>query len=158
MKAESQQIDRILEVFARRYWHCNPKSVFGSADVVYAVTYSMLLLNTDLHVVQGSHSRMTRSAFVRNTMSAAYAQGPGNDRNQGPNATKFPKWWESEMEIYLKVRVKMRGGSYVLLRILNDVLSVCRNCITLSSNDKSSNPGSTNKKATDQRAFWMLQA
>ncbi|CAO3687735.1 unnamed protein product [Umbelopsis ramanniana] len=102
VKAESQQIDRILEVFARRYWQCNKKSVFGSADVVYAVTYSMLLLNTDLHVVQGSHTRMTRSAFVRNTMSAAYAQGPGNDRNQDGQAGKFPKWWEAEMEIYLR--------------------------------------------------------
>ncbi|KAI9284366.1 hypothetical protein BC943DRAFT_326198 [Umbelopsis sp. AD052] len=102
VKAESQQIDRILEVFARRYWQCNKKSVFGSADVVYAVTYSMLLLNTDLHVVQGSHTRMTRSAFVRNTMSAAYAQGPGNDRNQDSQASKFPKWWEAEMEIYLR--------------------------------------------------------
>lgn len=108
MKAESQQIDRILEVFARRYWHCNKQSVFGSADVVYAVTYSMLLLNTDLHVVQGGHTRMTRSAFVRNTMSAAYAQGPGNDRNKGQQqATKFPKWWESEMEIYLRVSIVM---------------------------------------------------
>lgn len=106
VKAESQQIDRILEVFARRYWQCNKKSVFGSADVVYAVTYSMLLLNTDLHVVQGSHTRMTRSAFVRNTMSAAYAQGPGNDRNQDGQAGKFPKWWEAEMEIYLRVRRK----------------------------------------------------
>ncbi|KAJ2962849.1 hypothetical protein NQZ79_g2077 [Umbelopsis isabellina] len=102
MKAESQQIDRILEVFAKRYWQCNKKSIFGSADVVYAVTYSLLLLNTDLHVVQGGHSRMTRSAFVRNTMSAAYAQGPGNDRNQGQQAKQFPKWWEAEMEIYLR--------------------------------------------------------
>jgi hypothetical protein len=111
MKAESQQIDRILEVFAKRYWQCNKKSVFGSADVVYAVTYSLLLLNTDLHVVQGSHSRMTRSAFVRNTMSAAYAQGPGNDRNQGQQAKKFPKWWEAEMEIYLRVKYNKYEGT-----------------------------------------------
>jgi hypothetical protein len=39
-------------------------------------------------------------------MSAAYAQGPGNDRNQDGQAGKFPKWWEAEMEIYLRVRRK----------------------------------------------------
>ena len=43
-------------------------------DVVHAVVYSLLLLNTDLHVAQGDHKKMSRSAFVRNTMNAARAQ------------------------------------------------------------------------------------
>lgn len=30
MKAESQQIDRILEEFSKRYWECNPHAVFGN--------------------------------------------------------------------------------------------------------------------------------
>jgi hypothetical protein len=30
-RAEAQQIDRILEAFAKRYWQCNPKTIFGSA-------------------------------------------------------------------------------------------------------------------------------
>lgn len=30
-KAEAQQIDRILESFANRYWDCNPECLFGSA-------------------------------------------------------------------------------------------------------------------------------
>lgn len=30
-KAEAQQIDRILDVFAKRYWKCNPHSIFGSS-------------------------------------------------------------------------------------------------------------------------------
>ena len=47
-------------------------------DVVHAVVYSILLLNTDLHVAQGDHKKMSRSAFVRNTMNAARAQ---YDRN-----------------------------------------------------------------------------
>ncbi|KAI9469296.1 hypothetical protein BDB00DRAFT_264969 [Zychaea mexicana] len=74
MKAESQQIDRILVEFANRYWDCNPSCVFGNSDVVHAVVYSLLLLNTDLHVAQGDHKKMSRSAFVRNTMNAARAQ------------------------------------------------------------------------------------
>ncbi|ORZ01662.1 hypothetical protein BCR43DRAFT_556274 [Syncephalastrum racemosum] len=70
LKAETQQIDRILQAFAERYWQCNPHSLFGSADVVHAIVYSLLLLNTDLHVAQGDHKKMTRAAFVRNTLNA----------------------------------------------------------------------------------------
>lgn len=32
LKAETQQVDRILEQFSRRYWDCNPGSVYGSAS------------------------------------------------------------------------------------------------------------------------------
>ncbi|KAI0769773.1 hypothetical protein BD413DRAFT_604874 [Trametes elegans] len=73
LKAETQQVDRILEEFARRYWECNPTTVLGSASVVHAVSYSILLLNTDLHVAELA-SRMSRSQFVRNTMTAIQMQ------------------------------------------------------------------------------------
>jgi PH and SEC7 domain-containing protein len=91
LKAETQQVDRILEQFARRYWECNPTSLFGSAsmknysvpcvgssnsmvaDVVHAVAYSLLLLNTDLHVAELT-SRMSRGQFVRNTIAAIQMQ------------------------------------------------------------------------------------
>ncbi|KAH9858835.1 hypothetical protein C2E23DRAFT_880256 [Lenzites betulinus] len=73
LKAETQQVDRILEEFARRYWECNPTCVLGSASVVHAVVYSVLLLNTDLHVAELT-SRMSRSQFVRNTMTAIQMQ------------------------------------------------------------------------------------
>ncbi|CAO3599194.1 unnamed protein product [Absidia cylindrospora] len=91
-KAEAQQIDRILDIFAKRYWKCNPQSVFGSSDVVYAVVYSLLLLNTDLHVAQGNYVRMTKQAFVKNTMSTIYDQ----------SSVKITKAWEMNMEAYLK--------------------------------------------------------
>ncbi|KAI0341994.1 hypothetical protein BDW22DRAFT_1484877 [Trametopsis cervina] len=73
LKAETQQVDRILEQFARRYWDCNPTSIFGSANVVHAVAYSLLLLNTDLHVAELT-SRMSRGQFVRNTIAAIQMQ------------------------------------------------------------------------------------
>ncbi|KAJ9048225.1 hypothetical protein DSO57_1037152 [Entomophthora muscae] len=80
LHGETQVIDRILAEFARRYWDCNPDSVFKSqgkgspfpsnvSDVVYAVSYSILLLNTDLHVAR-NHHKMSRSDFIKNTMSA----------------------------------------------------------------------------------------
>ncbi|KAJ7072343.1 hypothetical protein C8F01DRAFT_1103571 [Mycena amicta] len=49
LKAETQQVDRILQEFSRRYWECNPGGLYGSANIVHAVSYSLLLLNTDLH-------------------------------------------------------------------------------------------------------------
>ncbi|KAI8138062.1 hypothetical protein BJV82DRAFT_320182 [Fennellomyces sp. T-0311] len=66
-KAEAQEIDRILEAFAYRYWSCNKDTLYGSADVVYAVIYSLMLLNTDLHIAKG-HTRMSRLTFCRNTV------------------------------------------------------------------------------------------
>ncbi|BGP48501.1 hypothetical protein JCM10450v2_004377 [Rhodotorula kratochvilovae] len=73
LKAETQQVDRILEQFSRRYYDENPQTVYGSADVVHAVSYSLLLLNTDLHVVDTT-TRMTRQQFIRNTLEAIHAQ------------------------------------------------------------------------------------
>ncbi|KAI6125778.1 hypothetical protein EV401DRAFT_1855654 [Pisolithus croceorrhizus] len=68
LKAETQQVDRILEEFSRRFWDCNPNRLYGSASVIHAITYSLLLLNTDLHVADITN-RMSRSQFLRNTMA-----------------------------------------------------------------------------------------
>ncbi|KAG2197608.1 hypothetical protein INT47_006671 [Mucor saturninus] len=107
-KAEAQQIDRILESFAHRYWDCNPGCLFGSADIVYAVVYSLLLLNTDLHVAQGNHARMTRSEFIRNTMSTIRDQrdheallGHSHPPHH-PTPTKSSTAWEAEVEATIK--------------------------------------------------------
>lgn len=127
-RAEAQQIDRILEAFAKRYWQCNPKTIFGNAgfvykqlgnffllkkgikkltnnfkiDTVYAVVYSLLLLNTDLHVAQGSYTRMTRQAFVRNTMSTIKDQQLANP-DRAPRTPNSMLAWEAHIETYLKV-------------------------------------------------------
>ncbi|KAG2171768.1 hypothetical protein INT43_008148, partial [Umbelopsis isabellina] len=100
LRAEAQVIDRVLEIFARRYWSCNSESLFGSSDVVYAVVYSLLLLNTDLHVAQGSHTRMTRSAFVRNTMMTVRDTRP--PVQQDGRAIHQTKVWEDHMETMLR--------------------------------------------------------
>ncbi|KAF7376130.1 Sec7-like domain belongs to guanine nucleotide exchange factors [Mycena sanguinolenta] len=73
LKAETQQVDRILEEFSRRYWDCNPGGLYGSANIVHAVSYSLLLLNTDLHVADLA-TRMSRTQFVRNTLMAIQMQ------------------------------------------------------------------------------------
>jgi Sec7 domain len=51
--------------------------MFLTADVVHAISYSIFLLNTDLHIVDISSSqRMTRQQFVRNTMETIRCQIP----------------------------------------------------------------------------------
>lgn len=78
-------MDRILEEFSRRYWDCNLGNLYGNPSklfsfhsssltpahgftgVVHAVAYSLLLLNTDLHVAELT-TRMSRGQFVRNTL------------------------------------------------------------------------------------------
>ncbi|KAI8994801.1 hypothetical protein BDB01DRAFT_774119 [Pilobolus umbonatus] len=101
-KAEAQQIDRILESFANRYWTCNTQSLFGNADIVYAIVYSLLLLNTDLHVVQGNHPRMTRSEFVRNTMSTVCDQKEHEELMGHHHEYHLNRNWESELEAHLR--------------------------------------------------------
>ncbi|KAI9478607.1 MAG: hypothetical protein EXX96DRAFT_482960 [Benjaminiella poitrasii] len=104
-KAEAQQIDRILEAFANRYWDCNPQCIFGSSDIVYAIVYSLLLLNTDLHVAQGNHPRMTRSEFIRNTMSTIREQKEHEGLLKSENNRPFSmdsRNWEAEIEFRLK--------------------------------------------------------
>ncbi|XMA14032.1 hypothetical protein WAI453_006823 [Rhynchosporium graminicola] len=67
LKAESQQVDRILVNFAKRWCKCNPNHGFKGIDVVHTICYSILLLNTDLHLAD-IDQKMTRSQFVKNTM------------------------------------------------------------------------------------------
>lgn len=69
LKAESQEIDRIIEGFSARYFECNPSTIFGSSGVVHTVTAGMLMLNTDLHIAELS-KHMTRGDFVRNVIRA----------------------------------------------------------------------------------------
>ncbi|TDL24175.1 hypothetical protein BD410DRAFT_820374 [Rickenella mellea] len=73
LKAETQQVDRILEEFSIRYWDNNSSTIYGCSSVVHAVSYSLLLLNTDLHVAELSQ-RMSRNQFVRNTLAAVQSQ------------------------------------------------------------------------------------
>ena len=67
LKGETQQVDRILDAFSTRWCTCNPNHGFKATDVVHTICYSILLLNTDLHMV-GIDQKMTRTQFIKNTM------------------------------------------------------------------------------------------
>lgn len=67
LKGETQQVDRVLDAFSTRWCDCNPSHGFKATDVVHTICYSILLLNTDLHLAD-IESKMTKTQFVRNTM------------------------------------------------------------------------------------------
>ncbi|PHH77973.1 hypothetical protein CDD80_7544 [Ophiocordyceps camponoti-rufipedis] len=68
LRAETQQVDRILVAFSKRWCRCNPRHGFKATDVVHTICYSIMLLNTDLHLAD-IDQKMTRSQFVKNTMT-----------------------------------------------------------------------------------------
>ncbi|EER42804.1 Sec7 domain-containing protein [Histoplasma capsulatum H143] len=67
LKGETQQVDRILDAFSSRWCECNLEHGFKATDVVHTICYSLLLLNTDLHMAD-IEQKMTRSQFIKNTM------------------------------------------------------------------------------------------
>ncbi|KAI9825172.1 MAG: hypothetical protein M1819_000577 [Sarea resinae] len=67
LRAESQQVDRLLEAFSARWCTCNPNHGFKAPDVVHTICFSLLLLNTDLHIAD-IEQKMTRNQFIKNTL------------------------------------------------------------------------------------------
>jgi len=59
-------IDRILQRFAARYYECN-RDQFATEDTVYILSFSIIMLNTDLHNRNlNPKKKMKLDDFVRN--------------------------------------------------------------------------------------------
>uniref|UniRef100_A0A2K6GGJ9 PH and SEC7 domain-containing protein 4 n=1 Tax=Propithecus coquereli TaxID=379532 RepID=A0A2K6GGJ9_PROCO len=64
LSGETQERERILYQFSRRFYYCNP-GVFPSADSVHTLTCAIMLLNTDLHG-QNIGKSMSCQEFIAN--------------------------------------------------------------------------------------------
>lgn len=64
LPGEGQKIDRFMLKFAERFCDQNP-GVFSKADTAYVLSYSIIMLNTDLHSSQ-VRNRMTLEEFIEN--------------------------------------------------------------------------------------------
>ncbi|CAG8644677.1 8010_t:CDS:2, partial [Ambispora leptoticha] len=62
---ETQQIDRVMEAFAKRYHECNP-DLFPSQDTAYVLAFSLLMLHTDAFN-KSVKRKMTKEEFVKNS-------------------------------------------------------------------------------------------
>ncbi|CAK4030719.1 PH and SEC7 domain-containing [Lecanosticta acicola] len=67
LRGETQQFDRIITALSARWCECNPRHGFKAQDVVHTIIYSLILLNTDLHLADIGE-KMSRSAYVKNTL------------------------------------------------------------------------------------------
>ena len=67
LRGETQQFDRIITELSARWCECNPNHGFKAQDVVHTIFYSLILLNTDLHLADIGE-KMSRSAYVKNTL------------------------------------------------------------------------------------------
>ncbi|KAK6357296.1 hypothetical protein TWF718_001613 [Orbilia javanica] len=84
LKGETQQVDRIVSAVAKRWCDCNQNHGFKNVDVVHTILYSILLVNTDLHIADlTSSQRMTKAQFVKNTI-ATIKRGLSVDENDNP--------------------------------------------------------------------------
>ncbi|KAK9480121.1 hypothetical protein V1514DRAFT_326464 [Lipomyces japonicus] len=64
LPGEAQQIERIVEKFSERYCEFKPEEV-ANKDAAFVLSYSIILLNTDLHNPQVKN-RMTLEQYKRN--------------------------------------------------------------------------------------------
>ncbi|XP_006156732.1 PH and SEC7 domain-containing protein 4 isoform X2 [Tupaia chinensis] len=64
LSGETQERERILYQFSRRFHHCNPR-LFPSVDSVHTLTCAIMLLNTDLHG-QNIGKSMSCQEFIAN--------------------------------------------------------------------------------------------
>ncbi|KAL8825898.1 MAG: hypothetical protein Q9170_007613 [Blastenia crenularia] len=98
LKGETQQVDRILDSFSSRWCACNPDHGFKATDVVHTICYSILLLNTDLHMAD-IEQKMTRAQFIKNTLPTIrrVAADAAPDAFESKRASTLParNWAES---------------------------------------------------------------
>nr|CCA17501.1 conserved hypothetical protein [Albugo laibachii Nc14] len=68
LPGEAQQIDRILNTFAYRvYQQCRDRFLMASPDVAYLLSFSLIMLNTDLHNPNIlPEKKMSCQDFIRN--------------------------------------------------------------------------------------------
>jgi hypothetical protein len=62
---ETQQIDRVIEAFAKRYVECNP-DIFMSDDIPYILAFSLIMLHTDAFN-KSNKRKMTKVDYQKNT-------------------------------------------------------------------------------------------
>ncbi|XP_075679751.1 ADP ribosylation factor guanine nucleotide exchange factor Sec71 [Dermatophagoides pteronyssinus] len=98
LPGEAQKIDRFMEKFASRYFETNRNhNLFTSADTVYVLAYSIIMLTTDLHSPQVKR-KMTKDDYIK--------------LNRGINESKdLPEEYLSQIyDEIAESEIKMKGA------------------------------------------------
>eukprot|EP00934_Nitzschia_sp_Nitz4_P004877 Nitzschia sp. Nitz4//scaffold63_size106090//21899//28360//NITZ4_004382-RA/size106090-processed-gene-0.139-mRNA-1//-1//CDS//3329555951//4867//frame0 len=79
LPGEAQKIDRFMERFAERFMAQNPE-VFPTADAAFILSFSIIMLNTDLHnPAIKEERRMTKEGFIQNNRGICDGQDLPHD-------------------------------------------------------------------------------
>jgi hypothetical protein len=133
------------------------------ADIVHALSYSIFLLNTDLHIVDISSSqRMTRQQFVRNTMHTILTQRPSNKRvatepvrspQQRGKLTTFPSASSPNLSHLVSSPNLARSGS--LLKV-SQAVGMARNPSAHSLENGNGRRSKESARTPAERLSWSL--
>lgn len=69
---ETQQIDRVMEAFAKRYNECN-EDLYATEDQPYILAFSLMMLHTDAFN-RNAKNKMTKADYIKNTSSSGVPQ------------------------------------------------------------------------------------
>lgn len=69
---ETQQIDRVVEAFALRYYQCNP-DIYSSAENTYVIVFSLMLLHTDFFN-KNNKFKMQKADYFKMTEDSGVSQ------------------------------------------------------------------------------------
>ncbi|KAM3927144.1 uncharacterized protein RB166_009925 isoform 1-T2 [Leptodactylus fuscus] len=120
LTGETQERERVLFHFSKRFHNCNPKD-FQSADSVHTLTCALMLLNSDLHG-QNIGKSMTLQEFINNL----------DGMNDG---TSFPR--ELLKGLYNSIRTEKLEWAMSEEKLANPLLTRPENMMSVR---KKSNP------------------
>lgn len=120
LKGETQQFDRIITALSARWCACNSHHGFKAQDVVHTISYSIILLNTDLHLADIGE-KMSKNAYVKNTLPtirrvvADAVPNAFGDNSIGPipsaSSKPFLPWTDSLPSISASPATQQQGTS-----------------------------------------------
>lgn len=112
---EGQQIDIVVQKFAEKYYSDNQDQNFNNADACYVFTYSVIMLNTELHNPQFSY---------RERMSIPSFKKQNEGLNQTNDGTKANFSEEFQEQIYKQIKsdeIKLKGEEdQVMMSLLQE--------------------------------------
>ncbi|CAK9442369.1 uncharacterized protein LODBEIA_P61120 [Lodderomyces beijingensis] len=112
MKAESQELDRILSSFTKSYLKQHPQNPFHTRNFeqIYIIIYSLILLNTALHNLElTKKSRISQNDFIRNTLTTFISQDNSSSKLTIKQRNEIEQELSLIYEDLLRERLYLKG-------------------------------------------------
>ncbi|EPY52366.1 guanyl-nucleotide exchange factor Sec73 [Schizosaccharomyces cryophilus OY26] len=142
---ETQQIDRVITAFSKRYYECNTE-MFSSQDQCYILVFSLIMLHTDAFNVNNKH-KMTKQEFINicqiDDLTPEIFEYYYDNITYTPFVNLDDELFLLEKEktekFYIPSRKRLGLSPYTFT--LESQLSILRNDVPISFNNKYVTPG-----------------